>query len=327
MFYLWLSACTPPPIPQKVVPAVRPLCFVFELKLTRGGLHFCTRSVLLVLPCHWSFILIRCLTITILAQFNDCRCCNNARSLVQKKALLHPVGVCVNFSLLVSGSSLRDLHGRAVTHSHWPFFHSYPHLSSLPCFLHLFLHYACHMGKKIRVLFCVLILFLLLLHLETLELRKDVFFHQMERACMLQEHHGNNTMKDFSWTAMKARIISWDDVPGSIRRKCRWSGIIPRIGFCSARHSQFLFWGRPYRCYDWTTLRKMLGNVLKETMLTIVESYAEMGSFLKEHLWELRASECSVSPLIFSPVYSLGSLRVFVCVGRSFGFWFCFVSA
>ena len=42
------------------------------------------------------------------------------------------------------------------------------------------------------------ILFLLLLHLETLELRKDVFFHQMERACMLQEHHGNNTMKDFS---------------------------------------------------------------------------------------------------------------------------------
>ena len=76
-----------------------------------------------------------------------------------------------------------------------------------------------------------------MLHLETLELRKDVFFHQMERACMLQEHHGNNTMKDFSWTAMKARIISWDDVPGSIRRKCRWSGIIPRIGFCSARHS------------------------------------------------------------------------------------------
>lgn len=118
----------------------------------------------------------------------------------------------------------------------------------------------------------VLILFLLLLHLETLELRKDVFFHQMERACMLQEHHGNNTMKDFSWAAMKARIISWDDVPGSIRRKCRWSGIIPRIGFCSARHSQFLFWDRPYRCYDWTTLRKMLGNVLKETVLTIVES-------------------------------------------------------
>ena len=33
-------------------------------------------------------------------------------------AITHSAGVCVNFSLLVSGSSLRDLHGRAITHSH-----------------------------------------------------------------------------------------------------------------------------------------------------------------------------------------------------------------
>ena len=157
--FSWLKGAPPGTYPSSCQQKKRPLCFVFELKLTRGGLHFCTRSVLLVLPCHWSFILIRCLTITILAQFNDCRCCNNARGLVKKKALLHPVGVCVHFSLLVSGSSLRDLHGRAVTHSHRPFFHSYPHLSCLPCFLHLFLHHACHMGKKIRVLFCVRCLF------------------------------------------------------------------------------------------------------------------------------------------------------------------------